>query len=84
VLEGLGGGDVVEVGEGGVAKGAAGCGEPDLFDFVRGASTKTLVDGVVLRVDGEEVYVVLAGGGEDEVSGGDETFLVGEADCFAG
>ena len=42
------------------------------------------MDGVVLGVDGEEVYVVLAGGGEDEVAGGYEAFLVGEADGFAG
>ena len=42
------------------------------------------MDRVVLGVDGEEVYVVLAGGGEDEVAGGYETFFVGEADGFAG
>ncbi len=60
VLEGLGGGDVVEVGEGGVAEGATGGGEPDLFDFGGGAAAHALVDGVVFGVDGEEGYVVLA------------------------
>ena len=84
VLEGLGGGDVVEVGERGVAEGAAGGGEPDLFDFGGGAAAEALVDGVVLGVDGEEVDVVLAGGGEDEVAGGYQAFLVGQADGLAG
>ncbi len=84
VLEGLRGGDAVEVGERGVAEGAAGGREPDLFDFGGGAGAEALVDGVVLGVDGEEVDVVLAGGGEDEVAGGYEAFLVGEADGFAG
>ena len=55
VLEGLGGGDAVEVGERGVAERAAGCREPDLFDFGGGAGAEALVDGVVLGVDGEEV-----------------------------
>ena len=43
-----------------------------------------LVDGVVLGVDGEEGYVVFAGGGDDELAGGYEALLVGEADGFAG
>ena len=33
---------------------------------------------------GRRSDVVLAGGGEDEVAGGYEAFLVGEADGFAG
>ena len=84
VLEGLGGGDVVEVGERGVAEGAAGGGEPYLLDFGGFAAAHALVDGVVLGVDGEEGDVVLAGGVEDEFAGGDEAFLVGEADGLAG
>ncbi len=84
MFEGLGGGDAVEVGEGGVAEGAPGGSEPDLLDFGGGAGAEALVDGVVLGVDGEEGYVVLAGGGEDEVAGGYEAFFVGEADGFAG
>ena len=75
---------MIEVGEGRVAEGAAGRGEPDLFDFVGCAAAEALVDGVVFAVDGEEGGVVLAGGGEDEVAGGYEAFLVGEADRFAG
>src|ERR1700679_269243 len=84
MFEGLGGGDAVEVGEGGVAEGAARRGEPDLLDFGCGAGAESLVDGIVLGVDGEEVYVVLAGGGQDEVAGGYEAFFVSEAYCLSG
>ena len=38
------------------------------------------MDCVVFAVDGEEVDVVLAGGGEDEVARGYEAFLVRQAD----
>ncbi len=84
MLERLRGGDVVEVGERRVAEGAAGCGEPDLLDLGGLAAAHALVDGVVFGVDGEQGYVVLAGCGEDEIAGGDEAFLVGEADGLAG
>ena len=84
VLEGLRRGDVVEVGERRVAEGATGGGEPDLLDFGGGAAAHALVDGVVLGVDGEEGDVVLAGGGDDELAGGYEALLVGEADGLAG
>jgi len=77
VFEGLGGGDAVEVGQRGVTKRPAGCGEPDLLDLIGGSGAEALVDGVVLGINGEEVYVVLAGGGEDEVARGNEAFLVG-------
>ena len=43
-----------------------------------------LVDGVVFGVDGKEGDVVLAGGVEDEIAGGYEALLVGEADGLAG
>ena len=76
--------DVVEVGEGCVAEGATGGGEPDLLDFGGGSSAHALVDGVVLGVDGEEGDVVFFCGGDDEFAGGDEALLVGEADGFAG
>ena len=84
MFEGLGGGDVVEVGERGVAEGATGGGEPDLFDFGGGSAAHALVDGVVLGVDGEEGYVVFFRGGDDELACGYEALLVGEADGFAG
>ena len=84
VLEGLGGGDVVEVGEGRVAKGAAGGGEPDLRTSAGVPPRMALVDGVVFGVDGEEGDVVLARGGDDELAGGYEALLVGEADGLAG
>ena len=77
-------GDVVEVGEWGVAEGATGGGEPDLFDLGWRAAAHALVDGVVLGVDGEEGDVVLVCGGDDELAGGDEALLVGETDGFAG
>ena len=48
------------------------------------AAAEALVDGVVLGVDGQKVDAAFAGGGEDEVAGGDEALLVGEADGFAG
>ena len=76
--------DVVEVGERRVAEGATGGGEPDLLDLGGGASAHGLVDGVVLGVDGEQGYVVLLRGGDDEFAGGDEALLVGEADGLAG
>ncbi len=84
VLEGLGGGDVLEVGEGGVAEGASGGGEPDLTDLGWGSAAHALVDGVVLGVDGEQGYVVLVGGGDDEFACGYEALLVSEADSLAG
>ncbi len=74
------------------AKSAAGVlrkGPPEAVSQIwatsRGAPPRmALVDGVVFAVDGEEGYVVGAGGGDDEVAGGDEALLVGEADGFAG
>jgi hypothetical protein len=84
MLEGLGGGDVFEVGERSVAEGASGGGKPDLLDLGGGAAAEALVDGVVLGVDRKERDVVLASGFEDEVAGGDEALLVGEADGLAG
>ena len=42
------------------------------------------MDGVVLGVDGEQRDIVGAGGGDDEVAGGDEAFFVGESDGLAG
>ncbi len=84
VFEGLLWGDVLEVGEGGVAEGATGGGEPDLLDLGWGTAAHALVDGVVLGVDGEEDYIVLARRGDDELAGGYEALLVGEADGLAG
>ena len=84
VLERLRGRDVVEVCERGVAEGAAGGGEPDLLDLVGCAAAQALVDGVVLGVDGQQVDTAFACGREDEVAGGDEALLVGEADGLAG
>ena len=78
------GGDVVEVGERGVAEGATGGGEPDLLDLGGGSAAHALVDGVVLGVDGQQGDVVLLRGGDDELTGGDEALLVGEADGLAG
>src|SRR6202789_4725566 len=83
VLEGLGWGDALEVGELGVAERAGGCREPDLFDLRSGAGAEALVDGVVLGVDGEKVYVAFPRCGEDEVAGSYEAFLVGETDGLA-
>ena len=48
------------------------------------AAAEALVDGVVLGVDGQKVHAAFAGGREDEVAGGDEALLVGEADGLAG
>ncbi len=84
VFEGLVGRDAGEVFGGGVAEGASGGGEPDLLHFLRSSSAHGLVDGVVLGVDGEEGDVSLSGGGDDEVSGGYEALLVGEADGLSG
>ena len=84
MFEGLLRGDSVEVGEGSVAEGATGGGEPDLLDFGGGAAAHALVDGVVFGVDGQEGDVMFLCGGDDELAGGDEALLVGEADGFAG
>src|ERR1019366_10437831 len=48
------------------------------------AAAHALVDSVVLRVDGQQRDVVLASRFEDEVAGGDEALLVGQADGLAG
>ena len=77
MFEGLLWGDAVEGGEGCVAEGATGGGEPDLFYFCGCAAAHALVDGVVLGVDGEEGYVVFLRGGDDELAGGYEALFVG-------
>ncbi len=73
-----------EVGEGGVAEGATGGGEPDLLDFLWSSAAHALVHGVVFGVDGEEGDVVFFCGGDDEFASGYEAFLVGETDGFSG
>src|SRR5690242_11981347 len=41
------------------------------------------MDGVVLGVDGQQSDVVLLCGGDDDLAGGDEAFLIGETDGLA-
>src|SRR5262249_51651159 len=47
------------------------------------AAAKTLVNGVVLGVDGEKLFTGGLGGGHDQFAGGDEDFFVGESDGAA-
>ncbi len=47
------------------------------------AAAQALVNGVVLAVDGQQIDVVLAGRGEDEIARSDEAFLVGQTDGLA-
>lgn len=68
---------------------ASGGGEPDAGHFVDGpvcadaAAAETLVDGIVLAIDGQERLALAAGFGGDEFAGHNQTFLIGQADGFA-
>ena len=66
-----------------VKERSAGSGQPDALDFFHPAATQALVDGIVLAVDGQQRLALAAGLGGDQFSGGDQAFLVGQADCFA-
>jgi len=83
VGEGLVDGDVGKLRERSFAKWAAGSGEDDAADFIAGADAETLVDGVVLGIDGKEFFAGFSGSGHDQFTGGDEDFFVGESDGAA-
>ena len=76
--------DVLELAERCRAEGAARGGQPYLLHLAWPSAAQALVDRVVLGVDGQQGDVALARGGEDELAGGDQTFLIGEADSRAG
>ena len=63
---------------------AARGGEDDALHLLVAAAADGLVHGVVLGVDGEDLAAVLARGARHDVAGGDEHFLVGDADALAG
>ena len=77
-------GNVGEVAARRVEKRTAGGGQPDALDFVAAAAAHALVNGVVLAVDGQQRLALAAGFGGDEIAGGDQAFLVGQADGLAG
>ena len=54
-----------------------------MFDLGGSTSAHGLVDCVVFGVYGKEGGVMFGSGGEDEFAGGDEAFLIGEADGLA-
>ncbi len=76
VGEGLFEGGVGDLFAGPAEEGAAGTGEEDLFDWALGAGFENFVDGVVFGVDGDHIFGV-------DFGAGDEGFLVGEEDFFA-
>ena len=47
--------------------------------FFHPAAAQALVDGVVLAVDGQQRLALAARFGGDQFSGGDQAFLVGQA-----
>ena len=65
-------------------KWTTGGGQPDAMDLVATPATHALVDGVVLAVDRQERLALAARFGGDEIAGGDQALLVGEADGLAG
>src|SRR6516162_3754085 len=54
------------------------------MDFFHASTAQTLMDGVVFAVDGQQRLALLEGSGGDELAGGDQTFLVREAENLAG
>lgn len=76
VGEGLVEGGVGDLFAGPAEEWAAGAGEEDLFDLALGADFEDFVDGVVFGVDGDDVFGV-------DFGAGDEGFFVSEEDFFA-
>ena len=66
-----------------LAERTARSGEQYLLYLVVAFAYKTLEDGRVLAVYGQDVHVVLRSKSADEVAGYDKCLLVGEADCLA-
>ena len=63
---------------------AAGGGKPDMLHFFHPSTAHALMDSVMFAVDGKQRFRLLAGFGGDELSGGDQTFFVGEPEGLAG
>src|SRR5271165_4721701 len=84
MLQGLFGGDVLELIKGCLAEGTTGGREPDGFHFIVSAYAHALVDGVMFAIDGKDGDLALTGGGGQDFAGGYHAFLVGETDGLTG
>src|SRR6516165_8579595 len=80
MIQGLFHRDIGEMALGGMQEGATGSREPDSVNFVAASAAQTLVDGIVLGVNGEERLALLVSFGDDEVASGDQALLVGYSD----
>jgi hypothetical protein len=67
-----------------LAEGATGGRQPDGLYLSVCAYAQTLVDGVVLAIDGQDGHVALTGGASENFARSDHAFLVGKAEGFAG
>ena len=77
-------GDLGELAGGSVQKRATRSGQPNPLHFVAATAAHSLVNRIVFAVDGQQRLALSAGLGRDQVAGGDQTFLVGQADRLAG
>ena len=84
MLERLRGGDGVELVEREPAEWASRGREPDGLYFRVRAYAKTLMDGIVFAVDGQDGDVALTGGAGENFAGGHHALFVGQAHGFAG
>jgi len=75
--------DLAERDEIAIQKRTARGGEDDALHFLVQAGTQRLMHGVVFGVDGKNLAAVLARGARHHVAGGDEHFLVRDADALA-
>ncbi len=76
-------GDVAERGEIALQKGPARGRENDALDLDVATAAQRLMHGVVLGIDGKDLAAMFRGGARHHVAGGDEDFLVGDADALA-
>src|SRR5579863_87892 len=77
-------GDGIELRARSAQKRPAGSRQPDALDFLHAPATQALMHRVVLAVDRQQRLALLTRLGSDQLSGGDQAFLVGEANNLAG
>ena len=65
-------------------KWTARSGKPDPLHLVAPPAAHALMNRVVFAVDGQQRLALPARFGGDQIARGNQTFLVGEADCFTG
>jgi hypothetical protein len=83
VVQGLRNRDIGKPGFRRMQEWAAGGGKPYAPDFLYLPASQALVDRVVFAIDREQRLALPAGFGSNDLSRGDQAFLIGQSDCFA-